>query len=324
MSGAGRALAYAFESGALAQKRAFFLRAEELPLKELDAEQSFRPDYLRLKQRGWSVVPRLEGGAYEQGLVLLTKHKEESFANIARGWSLLAPGGRLVCTGANDDGAASLEKHVGKAFDLADKISKFHCRVFWFDKGTRLPPDYWRGLAKLQPVGAGPWLSQPGIFSWDHLDDGSALLAKYLPHDIAGTVADFGCGWGYLSRHLLDHCPDIVRLDMIDAEHRATEAARANVADPRASAHWLDLIAEAAPTTYDAIVCNPPFHAGRAAEPALGQDFIVAAARALKPGGHFYMVANRGLPYEPLLKEHFTSFETLADNNKFRVSRAIR
>ena len=36
------------------------------------------------------------------------------------------------------------------------------------------------------------------------------------------------------------------------------------------------------------------------------------------------MVANRGLPYEPLLKAHFASFETLADNNKFRVTRAIR
>jgi 16S rRNA (guanine1207-N2)-methyltransferase len=324
VSQAGRALAYAFESGALAHQRAFFLRAEALSLKELDAEQSFRPEYLRLKQMSRSVVPRLDGGAYEQGLVLLTKHKEENFANIARGWSLLAPGGRLVCAGANDDGAASLEKHVGKAFGLAEKISKFHCRVFWFDKGERPPPDYWRGLAKLQPVGAGPWLSQPGIFSWDHVDDGSALLAKYLPSEIAGTVADFGCGWGYLSRHLLDHCRGITRLDMIDAEHRATEAARANVADARASAHWLDLIAEATPATYDAIVCNPPFHAGRAAEPALGQDFIVAAARALKPGGHFYMVANRGLPYEPTLAEHFASFETLADNNKFRVSRAIR
>ena len=324
MSQAGRALAYALETGALSHKRAFFLRAEVLPLKETDAEQSFRPDYLRLKHARWSVVPRLEGGAYELGLVLLTKHKEENFANIARGWELLAPGGRLVCSGANDDGAASLEKQVGKAFGLADKISKFHCRVFWLDKGERTPPDYWRGLAGLQPVGAGPWLSQPGIFSWDRVDDGSALLARYLPHDISGDVADFGCGWGYLSRQLLDRCPAITRLDMIDAEHRAIEAATANVADPRASAHWLDLIAEPAPATYDAIVCNPPFHAGRAAEPALGQGFIEVAARALRPGGRFYMVANRGLPYEPQLKEHFALFETLADNNKFRVSRAIR
>ena len=73
-----------------------------------------------------------------------------------------------------------------------------------------------------------------------------------------------------------------------------------------------------APATYDAIVCNPPFHAGRAAEPALGQSVIDGrgAARCGR-GGRFYMVANRGLPYEPLLKANFASFETLADNNKF-------
>ena len=329
MSEAGRAISHVIETGALAAptskgRRAFLLRAEALPFKDIDAEQSFRPDFLRLKAAGWSVVPRLEGGAYELGLVLLTKHKEENFANIARAWALLAPGGPLVSAGANDDGAASLEKHVGKAFGLVDHASKFHCRVFWLDKGERAPPDYWRGLAGLQPVGAGPWLSQPGVFCWDRVDDGSALLARYLPADIAGTVADFGCGWGYLSRSLLDRCPGVTRLDMIDAEHRAVEAARANVSDPRAKAHWLDLIAERAPTTYDTVICNPPFHAGRAADPALGQGFIEAAARALRPGGHFYMVANRGLPYEPLLKAHFASFETLADNNKFRVSRAFR
>jgi 16S rRNA (guanine1207-N2)-methyltransferase len=51
---------------------------------------------------------------------------------------------------------------------------------------------------------------------------------------------------------------------------------------------------------------------------------IEATARALKPGGRLYLVANRGLPYEPVLKAHFASFETLTDNNKFRVSRATR
>jgi len=96
------------------------------------------------------------------------------------------------------------------------------------------------------------------------------------------------------------------------------------VTDSRASFHWLDLAQEPAPATYDAIVCNPPFHTGRASTPALGQKIIEVASRALKPQGLFYMVANRGLPYEPVLKQHFASFEPLADNNKFRISRAIR
>jgi 16S rRNA (guanine1207-N2)-methyltransferase len=320
VSPAGRALAYAFESGALAPKRAFLLRAEPLPLAEVDCEQSFRPDFLRLKR----ATPRLSHGCYGQGLVLLTKHKEENFANIARGWGLLAPGGTLVCSGANDDGAASLEKHVGKAFGLAGSLSKFHCRVFWLTRDGRPPPDYWRALGEPRPVGDGSWLSQPGIFSWDRIDDGSALLARHLPDDLAGTLADFGCGWRFLSREVLARSPGIRRLDLVDAEHRAIEAARVNIEDTRATFHWLDLATEAAPATYDAIVCNPPFHAGRAAQPALGQGIIAAAARALKPGGRFYMVANRGLPYEPLLKENFASFQTLTDNNKFRVTSAIR
>ncbi len=332
MSQAGRALTHAFESGALAAPtesgRAFFLRAEPVQLawrRQIDAEQSFRPDYLRLKAAGWSVSPRIETtGTPELGLVLLTKHKEENFANVARGWSLLAPGGRLVCAGANDDGAVSFEKNVGKALGLDNSLSKFHCRVFWITKGQRAPPDYWQQFTSLQAVGDGSWQSQPGIFSWDKIDEGSALLATHLPSDLKGHVADFGCGWGLLSREVLQRSPGIAQLDLIDAEQRAVEAARGNIADARATFHWLDIISEKAPATYDAIVCNPPFHAGRAAEPALGQKMIEAAARALRPGGRFYVVANRGLPYEPLLKANFASFETLADNNKFRVSRAIR
>jgi 16S rRNA (guanine1207-N2)-methyltransferase len=324
LSRAGRALTHAFEIGALAQKRAFFLRAEPLPLREVVAEQSFRPDYLRLQQTGWTVAARLETGSYELGLVLLTKHKEENFANIARAWELVAAGGTLACAGASDDGAASLERHVARAFGGTGSLSKFHSRVFWFIKAGKAPPDYWRKFTVLQPVGDGSWMSQPGIFSWDRVDDGSALLARHLPRDLAGRVADFGCGWGYLSRHVLAHCPAVQRLDGVDAEHRAIEAAQANVDGARASFHWLDVTAEPLPGSYDAIVCNPPFHTRRAASPSLGQQVIEAAARALKPGGRLYMVANRGLPYEATLKAHFASFVTLVDNNKFRVWCATR
>ena len=320
MSQASRALAHAFETGALAARRAFFLRAEDPPFDGIDCEQSSRPDFRRLK----NAVPRIESGAWPLGLLLLTKHKEENLANLARGWALLEPGGRLVCAGANDDGAASLEKQVRKALGLDDTLSKFHCRVFWLTKGESEPPAYWRGLAGVQPVGDGTWLSRPGIFSWDRIDGGSALPARHLPDDLSGRVADFGCGWGYLAREMLTSGPAIEHLDLIDAEHLALDAARANIVDGRASFHWLDLGREPAPATYDTIVCNPPFHTGRAATPALGQSVIEAAARALKPGGRLFMVANRGLPYEPILKTHFASFETLADNNKFRISRAIR
>jgi 16S rRNA (guanine1207-N2)-methyltransferase len=320
VSQASRALAYAFETGALAEKRAFFLRAEAPPFGDIACEQSFRPDFLKLKQ----ATPRIESGSWPLGLLLLTKHKEENFANIARGWTLLADGGTLVCAGANDDGAASLEKHVAKALGIEKSLSKFHCRVFWLTKGAKTPPAFWRGLAGLQPVRDSTWRSTPGIFAWDKIDEGSALLAQHLPMDLAGHVADFGCGWGYLSREALTRSPGIRHIDLIDAEHLALDAAQTNIVDDRAAFHWLDLTTEAAPHTYDAIICNPPFHTGRAATPELGQQVIDSASRALRRGGRFYMVANRGLPYERMLKANFASFETLADNNKFRVTRALR
>lgn len=324
MRPAARALVHAFETGELKPQRAFFLRAELSAFRDVDAEQSFRPEYLRLKKAGWSVTPRIERGAYPLGQLLLTKHKEENFANIARAWSLLAAGGVLACSGSNDDGAASLEKQVGKALGLDGQLSKFHCRVFWLTRTDKSPPEYWRELGSLQRVGDGSWLSQPGIFSWDRIDDGSALLAAHLPHDLAGHVADFGCGWGYLARQVMERCKGITKIDLMDAEHRAIEAAQANVVDARASFHWLDVTQEPVPATYDAILCNPPFHAGRAVEPGLGRNIIGAAAQALRPGGVLYMVANRSLPYQSVLEANFTSFDTLADNNKFRVSRAVR
>jgi 16S rRNA (guanine1207-N2)-methyltransferase len=324
VSQASRALAYAFETGAIAEQRAFFLRAEDVPLADIVAEQSFRPEFLRLQHKSWEVVPRLESGSFDLGLLLLTKHKEENFANIARGWALLADGGRLVCAGANDDGAASLQKHVDKALGVDETMSKFHCRVFWLTKGDTAPPAYWRGLAGMQPVSDSSWRSTPGIFAWDRIDDGSALLAELLPDDLSGHVADFGCGWGYLSREILRRCSAIQHIDLIEAERLALDAARLNITDERAAFRWLDLTSEPAPHTYDTIVCNPPFHTGRASTPALGQQMIEAAARALRPGGRFYMVANRGLPYEATLKTNFASFTTIADNNKFRISRAIR
>jgi 16S rRNA (guanine1207-N2)-methyltransferase len=67
---------------------------------------------------------------------------------------------------------------------------------------------------------------------------------------------------------------------------------------------------------------NPPFHTARAPDPALGAAFIRAAHRGLLPDGVLYMVANRHLPYEPVLKALFRQVEEVGGDGAFRVSRA--
>jgi 16S rRNA (guanine1207-N2)-methyltransferase len=69
----------------------------------------------------------------------------------------------------------------------------------------------------------------------------------------------------------------------------------------------------------DTVVTNPPFHAGRAADPDLGRAFIAAAAAMLKPGGQLWLVANRHLPYETAMAAQFRSVEEVAGDARFKI-----
>ena len=276
VSQARRALRPPPSDRALAPERR--LPARELaPFRDIDAEQSFRPEYLRLKKVGWSVVPRIESGAYRLGQLLLTKHKEENFANIARAWSLLAGGGTLVCSGSNDDGAASLEKQVAGVRSTA--ALKFHCRVFWLTPPTD-PPDYCATLLRC----AGRrrlWLSQPAFFSWDRIDDGPATAATHLP-DLSATspISVRGAACRAKRWRARRHCG----IRPIDAEHRAIEAA-AQRRRPRP--HYIGSPYPGRPRHPRRDRLHSPFHTFRAAE-RTGQTVIVRR-RVRSSGGRFYM-----------------------------------
>ena len=147
-----------------------------------------------------------------------------------------------------------------------------------------------------------------------HLEPGAAVT-------IQGLVADLGAGWGYLSRAILAR-DGVKSLELIEAEAVALDCARANIVDPRATFVWADAISYRSPKLWDLVVMNPPFHAGREAEASLGMGFIKAAHRGLANSGQLLMVANRHLPYEPLLKSLFKQVETLGSDSAFRVTRA--
>ena len=69
---------------------------------------------------------------------------------------------------------------------------------------------------------------------------------------------------------------------------------------------------------------NPPFHDGGAEDQSLGQSFIRKAAETLRPGGTLWLVANRHLPYEGVLKPLFRRVTSAIEGGGYKVYEAMK
>ncbi|MEM9551896.1 MAG: methyltransferase, partial [Pseudomonadota bacterium] len=116
----------------------------------------------------------------------------------------------------------------------------------------------------------------------------------------------------------------IETIHLVEADARALDCARINVPNPRAQMHWADARTWNVSDGVDAVITNPPFHTGRVADPDLGRAFIISAARLLRPKGALWLVANRHLPYEATLSDHFGQVQEISGTGSFKVLHAQR
>ncbi|RIY32944.1 hypothetical protein CKF54_03855 [Psittacicella hinzii] len=70
---------------------------------------------------------------------------------------------------------------------------------------------------------------------------------------------------------------------------------------------------------YREIVSNPPFHQGNEVTFKITEDLIAQARKRLHPHGALRLVANNGLPYLPILQQHFNKVKVIAQANGFTV-----
>jgi 16S rRNA (guanine1207-N2)-methyltransferase len=294
---------------------------------DLTLVQGFRPDFLKLKATRHAVLPEAEGEGFDMALVLAGRHRGLNEAWLAEALRRTGSDATIVVAGAKENGIASLRKRLETLTPIEGSLSKFHGQAVWL----RRPADAMAVATMLDPDRRGALLDNrfraaPGMFSHDRIDEGSRLLADNLPTDLSGAVADFCAGWGYLSAEVLARCAKIASLDLFEADHASLQAAKLNLADARVPAklHWTDLASEPVARAFDAIVMNPPFHQGKAADPAIGNAMIRAASAALKPNGRLWMVANRGLPYEPALAAGFRQSGELLRDGRFKILWAMR
>ncbi|WP_309644871.1 class I SAM-dependent methyltransferase [Phenylobacterium sp.] len=260
-------------------------------------------------------------GALDEVAVLVPPGAVEAAQVLAQALRALKTGGLLTAAAPKDKGGLRLKKTLTAFGCEVAETSRRHHRICAVERPeTLIGVEHALAEGGPRQLADGLW-SQAGVFSWDRLDPGSALLLRHLPA-LSGSGADFGCGIGWLALAVLSS-PKVTGLNLVDLDRRAMEAARRNVVDPRASFHWADARQAAQVMTgLDFVVMNPPFHDGGAEDRALGQAFIRAAAGALRNGGALWITANRHLPYESVLTEMFKTMRPVADSSGYKVYEA--
>ena len=284
----------------------------DLPKDRLVLVTGFKPDVDAFTARGYAC--QTDAPTAAAAIVILPRAKALARAKITR-----AAGADVqIVDGEKTDGVESVLKELKKRERIAGTISKAHGKLFWLNPTSDFSD--WQGRAATVQG----FVTRPGVFSADGIDPASALLIQHLPQKLSGRVADLGAGWGYLAATVLAGHPAIKELHLVEADSAALDCARENVTDPRACFHWADATRWTAPARMDAVIMNPPFHVGRAAEPDLGRAFIATAAKSLAPNGQLWLVANRQLPYEAALAALFTHVEEIGGDKRFKILHAQR
>ncbi len=279
----------------------------------------------------------------EAAILRIPRSKMQVHGLIWKAYGALRPGGRLYLAGGKKEGIKSYLRRLSPLFAGSN--------VLVYQQGHRVglarkdadavdpdatPPSGWID-PRLDETGGFEFSvrvrehpiqvrSQPGLFSWDRLDPGSQMLLEAVQIDPADRVLDLGCGTGVLGAVCaqLAHQGSVV---LSDVDYGAAGCARQTLAlnDLKNAEVVVGDCGERLPARgFEVVVTNPPFHRGRAVLLETAFQFIRDAHRVLAEKGRLYLVANRFLPYGPVLAEHFGAVDTLAADGRYQVWLAVK
>jgi 16S rRNA (guanine1207-N2)-methyltransferase len=279
-----------------------------------------------------SVLPE-QASAFDIALIVVPNDRKLARRWLVEAHAALRPGGELFIAGANDHGIRSVIDDAAALFGGANVLGYKHGnRVAQAHKtdGVNHSPA-WAAAPGIAP---GTWhafeaqacghmfqlRSLPGVFAYDRVDAGTALLLDVLPIPPGARVLDVGCGYGIIG--LLAARLGAAQVDLVDVNLLAVAAAQENIQHNRianARSYASDGVPEGAVRRYDLVVSNPPFHVGKSVDDDIARAFIERARQALVYGGQLILVANQFLRYDQVLRAAFGQVECLASNRSYRV-----
>lgn len=271
-------------------------------------------------------------------LVLYRVSKEKAIVHhvINQTANLLKPQGQFVLAGGKNEGIKTYADKATKYLGCDKHIEKLS-KNDWIstlennhsDESPLDDKDYSQSIELSEPEGL-TFISKPGVFGWNKIDQGSAFLLEQMPEfmkrlnlskdQATNSVLDLGCGYGYLLANMPAF--GFTTLAGTDNNAAAIASAKATLETNGLEGNVIAAnCAEGIDQKFDVVVCNPPFHQGFSVESEMTERFLAAARRLLTSGGAAIFVVNAFIPIESKAKHFFKKVDELANNKKFKVIR---
>lgn len=270
----------------------------------------------------------LESETCEAAFLHLPRGRDMQVEALHLAAAMLHPGGRLVFTGATDEGVKSALQQARAILGQAGIVVRkggYHAGLAHRPDGDFPFPTIGRSERDIVVDSIATRLvSYTGVFAPNRLDDGAAALIAGMQIPSGARVLDLGCGTGLVGLAALRRGARVTLMDIsARAVRSAQETLAANGFNNIPVAHACG-VATTETATFDVVITNPPFHQGHGLHFETTQFFIEEAARVLRAGGRLYLVANAFLGYEPWLRAHFGKVQQVWNDRRFCVWEGIK
>jgi 16S rRNA (guanine1207-N2)-methyltransferase len=218
--------------------------------------------------------------------------------------SLLCRDGRLYLAGSRRTGLSRYEDCLREAGATVERVGdRDGCRLLAATRPRTLDPPSYVSVRRIRPTVGGVDLSLravPGLFSASGLDDGTRLLLESVALGEGERVLDLCCGYGAVGAYAGRVADGEVWLS--DDDRVATRCAECSLRASGVDGTVLtaDCLEGVADRTFDAVLCNPPTHAGE----GVLAELLSGAYDVLAPGGRLNVVHHRALD----LGEHLVRY----------------
>ena len=274
---------------------------------------------------------------FDIAVIILPKGRKVFRRWLLQAYQALKEKGVIYILGANNQGVLSAADDTKQLFTevhtLAYKKSNRIFRAIKSDSHTTLPE--WANQPGIAPQTWCEYTTNllghkfiirtlPGVFSYEHLDDGSRMLLESMEIP-KGRVLDIGCGCGILG--IAAAFLGATEVHLADNHIFSIASTYENLSQnfiQNAQVFASDLYDGLPDSLYHLILSNPPFHSGREVDYQIAKVLITQGYARLHRGGAFTIVANRFIPYNRLMENIFHNVKVLKSDSKFHVLMSLK